>query len=563
MTLNQFEDKHGQIILEGFIEDISARKRNENLMRARLLLVEYANTHTVTELLQATLDQAGELVSSPIGFYHLISKDENSLWLQAWSTRTHTEFCQIVNKENHYPLDQAGVWADCARTRRPLIHNNYAALENRKGLPEGHAVLEREAVVPIIRNDKIMAVLGVGNKAEEYTQTDLETINALADFSWDIIERKIHEAEIQRYTNQLVTQFSLARTLAEADSLEIMFEAITRTATELLHVTFVRLALIENAMLVVRAVYPVRYTEYNLQLGQREELALLDEYLNEPDSGTIIVLNADDVRVQNCACRRLFVGAQKTLVVLPLRVIEQNIGYILLGEERTPQREPFDQDKQQLGYNLANQAASAIHRAQLSAQTRADAVELENAYEATIEGWSHALDLRDKETEGHTLRVTEMTLRLARVFGFSDEQMTHIRRGALLHDIGKMGIPDSILLKPGTLTPDEWDIMHQHPDYAQMLLAPIHYLEPALAIPYCHHEKWDGTGYPRGLKGEEIPLEARLFAIVDVWDALSSNRPYRAALSKTRVLEYLRHQSGKHFDPQVVRVFLEMLKQEN
>ncbi len=185
------------------------------------------------------------------------------------------------------------------------------------------------------------------------------------------------------------------------------------------------------------------------------------------------------------------------------------------------------------------------------------------AYNATIEGWSAALDLRDKETEGHTQRVTETTLRLAKRMGFSKTEIVHIRRGALLHDIGKMGVPDHILLKPDKLTDEEWVIMRKHPELAYHLLSPIQYLQEALDIPYCHHEKWDGTGYPRGLKGEEIPFAARIFAIVDVWDALTSDRPYRLAWSRDRALEYIRSLSGTHFDPQVVETFLETIDQGN
>lgn len=178
------------------------------------------------------------------------------------------------------------------------------------------------------------------------------------------------------------------------------------------------------------------------------------------------------------------------------------------------------------------------------------------AYETTLEGWSRALDLRDKATEGHSQRVAEMTLRLARAMGITDEQLLHLRRGALLHDIGKIAIPDAILFKPGPLTDDEWKIMRRHPVYAYELLAPIAHLQPALDIPYCHHERWDGTGYPRGLRGEQIPAAARIFAVIDDWDALNSDRPYRSAWPEETVSEYLRREAGKHFDPKVVEVFL-------
>ena len=188
--------------------------------------------------------------------------------------------------------------------------------------------------------------------------------------------------------------------------------------------------------------------------------------------------------------------------------------------------------------------------------------ELRHAYETTIEGWSRALDLRDKETEGHCQRVTEMTLRLAHAFGLSEEERVHVRRGALLHDIGKMGVPDGILLKPGPLTPEERTLMERHPVFAYEMLAAIDFLHPALDIPFCHHEKWDGTGYPRGLAGEAIPLCARLFAIVDVYDALRSDRPYRDGWPHARVLNHIAALSGTHFDPYVVDMFLRLMVSE-
>lgn len=186
-----------------------------------------------------------------------------------------------------------------------------------------------------------------------------------------------------------------------------------------------------------------------------------------------------------------------------------------------------------------------------------------SAYDATIEGWSHAMDLRDKETEGHTLRVTKLSEQLGTIMGVEAEDLVYMRRGALLHDIGKLGVPDSILLKPAKLSDEEWTIMRQHPQYAYDMIQPIEYLRPALDIPLCHHEKWDGSGYPRGLKGEEIPLVARIFAVVDVWDALISDRPYRPAWDKEKALTYIKEQSGKHFDPYVVENFLKMRELES
>ncbi len=209
---------------------------------------------------------------------------------------------------------------------------------------------------------------------------------------------------------------------------------------------------------------------------------------------------------------------------------------------------------------FAHQAAIAIDNAQLFGDLEQSHLELAAAYDATIEGWSKAMDFRDHETEGHTLRVAELSAQIAREMGSSPEEVMQLRRGALLHDLGKLAIPDSILRKPDKLTQEEWELMRQHPQTAYDMLAGIDYLRPALTIPLYHHEKWDGSGYPFGLKGEQIPLAARIFAVVDVYDALTSDRPYRAAWSQAAALEYIREQAGKHFDPKVVEVFLKIIR---
>jgi putative two-component system response regulator len=195
-------------------------------------------------------------------------------------------------------------------------------------------------------------------------------------------------------------------------------------------------------------------------------------------------------------------------------------------------------------------------RERLMRELRTLNASLELAYDSTLEGWARALELRDHDTQGHSRRVTELTLRMAAAAGLPEANWSHIRRGALLHDIGKMGVPDRILHKPGPLTDDEWEIMRRHPTYAYELLSPIGFLNPALAIPWCHHERWDGQGYPRGLVGEAIPFAARLFAVVDVWDAVTSPRPYRDALPHDQALEIVMRGSGSHFEPHAVTLFL-------
>lgn len=224
-------------------------------------------------------------------------------------------------------------------------------------------------------------------------------------------------------------------------------------------------------------------------------------------------------------------------------------------------RSPLETDAEWLSFleALATQAAIAIDNAALFNDLQRSNAELTLAYDATIEGWSRTLELRDEETQGHTIRVTDLTLRLAHAMGMAKSELPHLRRGALLHDIGKMAIPDQILRKQGPLTEEEWAIMRRHPVYAYELLSPIAFLRPALDIPYCHHEKWDGSGYPRGLMGAQIPISARIFAVADIWDALHSDRPYRPGWSEDLIRAHLRELAGSHLDPQVVEVFLQAI----
>ena len=228
-------------------------------------------------------------------------------------------------------------------------------------------------------------------------------------------------------------------------------------------------------------------------------------------------------------------------------------------------RSPFKSDAQWTSFaeTVSTLTAIAIDSAQLFHDLERSNLELSLAYDTTLEGWAKALELRDHETEGHARRVVDLTLKLAKVMGIDNAELVHVRRGALLHDIGKMGVPDHILQKPGPLNDEEWDIMRQHPVYAYNWLRSIRFLRPALDIPRYHHEKWDGSGYPEGLKGEQIPLSARIFAIIDVWDALRSDRPYRKAWSVDKTIAYLKEQKGCFFDPRVVDSFFKVLSREN
>ncbi len=246
----------------------------------------------------------------------------------------------------------------------------------------------------------------------------------------------------------------------------------------------------------------------------------------------------------------------RSILCVPLKLKDEIIGVIFVDSRVYSGL--FEESDLEMLSAFADQAAVAIDNARMFDKLQRANLELRDAYDATLKGWALALELRDRETEGHTQRVTALTQVLARKLGLAEEELVHIKRGSLLHDIGKMAIPDGILLKPGQLTLTERKFMELHPLFAKDMLDPIEFLKPALDIPYCHHEKWDGSGYPRNLRGEEIPFAARIFAVVDVWDALTSERPYRSPLGADEVRKLIQEQSGKHFDPRVVEAFLSL-----
>lgn len=1002
------------------IDNITEHKRSETLTRLRLVLLEYSSSHSLEEILQKTLDEVEDLTGSQIGFYHFVDQDQENLVLQNWSTRTKNEFCKAEGQGSHYPTSRAGVWADCVFTKQPIIHNDYASLPNRKGMPEGHATLIRELVVPILRGDKVVAVLGVGNKKTNYNDRDIEMVNYLADSAWEFVARKMAENKIieseakyhslfdnvpdgvyrttpegkfltvnqeavrmlgfdsveelmsasadQFYNDREDRQkfIKIMEELGEVHNLEVHFrnkdgrdmvllenarayrdengkvlfyegtltditerkksETERQTLLEIIqglmvtddlhdylnvvHQAIAKVIYAENFFVILKntetglfedtymvdqfdlpmppyelgktlsafvyrtgrpflfddATFDLlvaqgeveqvgtrspswlgvplvasretigvmvvqdyatknRYTghdvdfltsiagqvalavkrkyaetelarmferekrrvvrlselqvisaDLNSQHSERELLhtlvlraaalsnspvstiMLLDETNSEvilaehtglPNSippgmripikalpeevlafqkgDPIIISNIDlelpslrrvlvhpdvqsfsayplsidgrvagvftlsnfaphhpsdgEINAYQLLARlasaaldnvRLFESINRNVkrlgslrrvdmaisssfdLMLTLNILLEQVtshlevdaadvlvfdqgdstlkytcgrGFrsqalrftnLRLGEgyagraalERRTihipdiHKEPSELDKStSLGSEdfvsywgvplvgkghiqgvlevfhrqplvveqewidfletLAGQAAIAIDNVHLFDTLERSNADLSMAYDNTLAGWASALEMRDNETEGHTRRVAALTMKLAGRLGLHDQEVMFLRWGSLLHDIGKMGIPDNILLKPGPLTDEEWVTMRKHPQLAYEMLAPIAYLREALDIPYCHHEKWDGSGYPRQLKGEQIPISARIFAIVDVWDALISDRPYREAWSSDKTLEYIREQAGIHFDPKVVKAFLELIEQES
>ena len=370
----------------------------------------------------------------------------------------------------------------------------------------------------------------------------------------DITERKKSEETIQSHINRLDALHSIEKAITSGLDLRFTLDVLLTHVTTQLGIDAASVLLLNKQTQILEYVASkgfrssaLKYTKLKLGESNAGRTAIERRIVTIPDlkgepGGFIksgLFINEDFI----------------TYFAVPLIAKGEVKGVLELFH-----RTPLAAEPEWLEFleTVADQAAIAIDNAALFEGLQRSNVELTHAYDTTIEGWSRAMDLRDKETEGHSQRVTDLTLRIAKELGVKDEDLVHIRRGALLHDLGKIGIPDNILLKPGRLTEEEWVIMKNHPVIAYDMLNPIEYLRPALDIPYCHHEKRDGSGYPRGLKGEEIPLAARIFTVVDVWDALRSDRPYRPAWPMEKTLEHIKSLSGTHFYSKVIEVFLKM-----
>ncbi len=369
----------------------------------------------------------------------------------------------------------------------------------------------------------------------------------VVNLAYDITSRKQHENELQAIAR-------LSAALRTAPSRAEMLPVIVEQLVILLNCETVAIEIIDP--LTGDAVTEAAHGIWKTLVGTRQKSGT---GINTIISKTRKPYSANDLKNDpNLAYPEWTHDDIKAGIGAPLIAQDQLIGFVWMG--RIAEIAEVDV---RLFTAVADIAANALHRATLHEKSLKDGAELVLAYDSTLEGWAHALELRDQETEGHTRHVVQLTVELACKMGIDKPELENVRRGALLHDIGKMGIPDSVLLKPGTLIEREWEIMRRHPEYAYQFLEPIEYLRPVLDIPYCHHEKWDGSGYPRGLKGAQIPFMARIFSIVDVWDALRSDRPYRKAWSREKTLKYIIEQSGVHFDPQVVQAFLELLERNN
>ena len=467
------------------------------------------------------------------------------------------EGCQIISFDYRYVYVNEAVARQGRRTREELL---------------GHTMME---LYPGIENTHLFTLLR--QCMEERKPAELENEFTFPDGSvgWfalkiepvpegtfilsiDITERKRAELEIQNQLSRIEALREIDMAIISTTNLSLTLRTILEKVTASLHVDAADILLVASHTPLLEyaagrgfRTHGIEKTQLRVGQGHAGQAAL--------EQRTISITDLQEA--QESFLRAALITEENFVSLYCVPLIAK--GH-LLGVLEVFHRSALAPDQAWLDFldALAGQASIAIDSSQLFHDLQRRTVDLILAYDSTIEGWSKALDLRDKETEGHTLRVTEMTVRLARAAGIPENEIIHIRRGALLHDIGKMGVPDTILLKRGKLTDAEWNIMRQHPAYAHDMLYAIEYLRPALAIPYSHHERWDGTGYPLGLKGEQIPLAARLFTVVDVWDALRSDRPYRPGWPEEEVLAYLRAEAGVYFDPPAVELFLQVLSEQ-
>jgi PAS domain S-box-containing protein len=404
---------------------------------------------------------------------------------------------------------------------------------------------------PIVRNDGTERLIAWHNALIRDAQG---RITATLSSGEDITARKRAEEQATYRLEHLATLHAIDMIINSSLDLRVTLQEMLDLAISQLHVDAAAVLLMNphTQLLEYAAIQgfrDMRIRHSRLKLGEgisgrvaleQQSIFIANLLVNGGDTARMPLIEGEN-----------FVGCY----AIPLTAKGQVKGVLQVLHRST-----LTADEEWLGLldSLAAQAALAIDNATLFNDLQRSNMELILAYDTTIEGWARALELRDRETEGHTQRATELTLILARAMGMSETELVHARRGALLHDIGKMSIPDSILLKTGSLSDEEWRIMRRHPVYAYELLSPIAYLRPALDIPYCHHEWWDGTGYPRGLKGNEIPLAARIFSLADAWDALNSERRYHPAWPEEQVREHIRSLAGSQFDPAVVDRFLNL-----
>ncbi|MBM3145005.1 MAG: GAF domain-containing protein [Chloroflexi bacterium] len=437
-----------------------------------------------------------------------------------------------------------------------LLHSE--SLEAADCTPFFLGIAQTLCVVPLRAHDLSLGLLMLGEVRngvrEPFTEEKMRLARSIADQAAGALHRAMLLEETRRRLRNIEGLRAIDQAIASSLDLRLTLNITLEQAMKQLAVDAAAVLLLDPYTQMLEYAAGRGFRSDNIQ---RSRLRLGQGHAGRAALERQLVSVHDlDKAINEFMCADLLVGEGFVCYHVAPLVAKGQVKGVLEVYQRA--HRSLDQEWLDFFETLAGQMAIAVDNANLFEGLQRANTDLIMAYDATIEGWSRALDLRDRETEGHSQRVTEMTLNIARALGMSEEKLVHVRRGALLHDIGKMGVPDAILLKPGKLSDEEWVVMRMHPQFAFDMLAPIAYLRPALDIPYGHHEKWDGSGYPAGLKGEQIPLPARIFAVVDVYDALTSDRPYRKAWAKEKALEHIRSEAGTHFDPRVVEAFLRL-----
>lgn len=537
-----FEDQPATQII---FRDITERKQREREIEAvAAVSSSLRQARSVDEILPVLLDQAIVSISAKAGTLTLVQPE----------TGDHLIAMGHAN-DRDLPIGQiipagTGLTSRVVRDSAPYLNND--VLESPDPLmvrfddiPSTNALV----IVPITAEDHVIGTLGLGRE-EPIEQSDVRVLSAICDIGGAALHRASLYEQTERRLQHLRSLREIDNTIATSLDLTLTLDVILSQGIAELRVDAAAILLLDEEHMLNYAAGLGFYTDRNKEARIKFGEGLAGQAAKERSIVEALDLRADPLRLNWSALAQAegFLSYYAAPLIAKGRVIG-----VLETFHRSVERR--DAEWKEFLLTLAGQAAIAIDNAALFKDLQTSNENLREAYERTIEGWAHALALRDMETIEHSRRVTEMTVKLAQALEVAEDQLEHVRRGALLHDIGKMGVPDHILGKTGPLDDQEWEIMRRHPLYARDMLTAIKFLYPALPIPLYHHEKWDGTGYPEGLQGRNIPLEARIFAIIDVWDALTSNRPYREAWPEDKVAAYLQEQTGKHFDPVIVEAF--------
>jgi PAS domain S-box-containing protein len=553
-TTAVYDEKGGVLYFEGCLIDIDQRKRTEEQVHQRAeqfaslyeVAQDLASHHDLQTLLNHIVDHAIGLVNVSGGGIYFYDARTDTLCVEVAKGMAGIQIGTTLTVNE-------GVAGRVARTHEALIVEDYQSWEYHSNQFEGLPI-RGVLAVPMLYNGNLIGVLLVHEAAQDdhkFTSDDVHLLTLLAGQAAIAVNNARLYNDAMKRLEQLESMRTIEKVMSANTDMRLTLNATLSEAARQLNIS----------ALDILTVNPYKHVlEFSAGLGFRTpgidkfSISLNDKNYRDLIEGrqTIKLHNLRETGNEIFQARQFGEEGFSCYLGIPLIIKGQVVGILEAFD-----RDHYERDDEWREFldTLGQQAAIAIDNANLFEDLARSNTELSIAYETTLEGWSRALDLRDQETEGHTRRVTQMTVSLASFLGIRDYELLHIRRGALLHDIGKMGIPDEVLLKPGPFTDKDWSWMHKHPRLAYEMLYPIRYLHPALDIPYCHHERWDGTGYPQGLKGREIPLSARLFTVVDVWDAMTSDRPYRPALSRAEANTYLKEQSGKHFDPEAVSTF--------